>query len=315
MIRCNLLLKVILVCYRRQDNIPIKQTAWVEINTHLFTKRAVVCLAEEAAWRRNLWYYQHHSVMKSMKVSSSSGGCDLCQPWVPGKGNTWACLHNGSGFVGVLKWHFTVVLGEHRAGNSSWMTHCYSIPWHGLHNTSTLMVIAAIFFWLMVYPSTLLILLSFSSSTFSPCFFSPSSLYPLLRRPQAGDDLRLLADGLAGELLQYCHDHQAGGGGQGRFLFSLSCDLSSPCEDGWRECISVASFTIYYTVYQKSCCTLCCGRKWLPPSDREWSPFALVDFPQGQSFDICGGPWRNYIAHFLLAFPATVAYNSQNVYY
>lgn len=47
----------------------------------------------------------------------------------------------------------------------------------------------------------------------------------LLRRTQAGDDLRLLEDGLAGELLQHRHDHQAGGGGPGRFP-PLSCDLS-----------------------------------------------------------------------------------------
>lgn len=36
-----------------------------------------------------------------------------------------------------------------------------------------------------------------------------------LRRAQAGDDLRLLEDGVAGELLQHRHDHQAGGSGQG----------------------------------------------------------------------------------------------------
>lgn len=41
--------------------------------------------------------------MKSMKVSSSPGSCDLCQPLVPGKSNTEAYLHNGGGFVGVLK--------------------------------------------------------------------------------------------------------------------------------------------------------------------------------------------------------------------
>lgn len=63
-------------------------------------------------------------------------------------------------------------------------------------------------------------------------FFSHSSTYAstvylLLCRPKAGDDLRLLEDGLAGELLQYCHDHQAGGSGKGRFPFPLSRDLSS----------------------------------------------------------------------------------------
>lgn len=37
-----------------------------------------------------------------------------------------------------------------------------------------------------------------------------------LLRAEAGDDLRLLEDGLAGELLQHRHDHQAGGGGPGK---------------------------------------------------------------------------------------------------
>lgn len=213
--------------------------------------------------------------MKSMKVSSSSGGCDLCQPLVPGKGNTWACLHNGSGFVGVLKWHFSVVLGEHRAGNSSWMTHCYSIPWHGLHSASTLMVIAAIFsdLWLISPPSLSSsrslpppsLLAFFSPSLFSTC---TSTVYFLLHRPQAGDDLRLLADGLAGELLQYCHDHQAGGSGQGRFLFPLSCDLSSSCEDGWRECISGGSFIIYYISEEVLCVVGGNGCRCLIMNDR-----------------------------------------------
>lgn len=111
-------------------------------------------LAEEAVWRRTLWYYQHHSVMKSMKVSSPPGRCDLCQPPMPAKGNTGGCLHNGWGFVGVLKWHSSVGLGEHRMGNSSWMTRCYSLPWHGLCSTSTLLAIAASFsdLWLNFPP-------------------------------------------------------------------------------------------------------------------------------------------------------------------
>ena len=186
--------------------------------------------------------------MKSMKVSSSPGACDLCLPPVPGKGNTGACLHNGWGFVGVLKWHFSVVLGEHRAGNSSWMTHCYSVPWHGLHTASTLMVIAAIFsdLWLISPPSS-------SSSLFLSVHLLPShsstytsTVYLRLCRPQAGDDLRLLEDGLAGELLQYCHDHQAGGGGPGRFPFPFVLwPLQPPAKDGWRECISGAPFIIH----------------------------------------------------------------------
>lgn len=234
----------------------LRGSKWIDI---LFTKRGAVYLAGEAVWRRTLWYYQRYGIMKSMKVSASPGGCDLCQPLVPQEGNTWACLHNGGGFVGVLKWHFSVVLGEHRAGNSSWMTHCYSTPWHGLHSASTFVVIAAIYsdLWLISPPPL-------SSSFFSlplplPSllyffYFSPtppptSTVYHLLRRPQAGDDLRLLADGLAGELLQYCHDHQAGGSGQGRYpLFSL-CPLTSPAtnEDGWRKCISGAG--LYHSLY------------------------------------------------------------------
>lgn len=31
------------------------------------------------------------------------GACDLCQPLGSEEGNTGACLHNGVGFVGVLK--------------------------------------------------------------------------------------------------------------------------------------------------------------------------------------------------------------------
>lgn len=162
-----------------------------------------------------------------MKVSSSPGGCDLCQAPVPGKGNTGGCLHNGWGFVGVLKWHSSVVLGEHRMGNRLWMTHCYSIPWHGLYSTSTLLVIAASFsdLWFNFPPlfRFLHLLSHFSTHT--------SVVYLLLRRPQAGDDLRFLEDGLARELLQYCHDQQAGGSGQGRFLFPLSGDL---CSRQWR---------------------------------------------------------------------------------
>lgn len=133
-------------------------------------------LAGESMWRRTLWYYQHHSVMKSMKVSSSPGGCDLCQPLVSGFGNAGACLHNGGGFVGVLKWHFSVVFGEHRAANGSWMTHCYSIPRHGLHSASTFMVIAAIFsdLWLISPPSVSTLPLSVST------LFPPFLLLPLL---------------------------------------------------------------------------------------------------------------------------------------
>lgn len=71
---------------------------------------------------------------------------------------------------------------------------------------------------------------SVTSLPLPPCFHSStcnSAVYLLLHRPQARDDLRFLADGLAGELLQHCHDHQAGGGGQGRFPSPLSCDLFS----------------------------------------------------------------------------------------
>lgn len=59
----------------------------------------------------------------------------------------------------------------------------------------------------------------------------PTLVLHLLRRTQAGDDLRLLEDGLAGELLQHRHDHQAGGGGPGRFP-PLSCDLSDSRRGG-----------------------------------------------------------------------------------
>lgn len=154
------------------------------------------------------------------------------------------------------------------------MTRCYSIPWHGLHSASILMVIAAIFsdLWLISPPSSSSL---FSSSAFLPSLFLLPLLHLYLRcislllcRPQAGDDLRLLEDGLAGELLQYCHDHQAGGGGQGRFPFPLSCDLSKPPVkmDGGNVFLELP---LSFTIYQDSCCAPCCGWKWLPLSDHE----------------------------------------------
>lgn len=87
----------------------------------------------------------------------------------------------------------------------------------------------------MAHLSALLLILLPSLVLHLPAyFFSPPptspTVYLLFCRPEAGDDLRLLEDGLAGELLQYCHDHQAGGSGQGRSLFPLSCDLSSPLQ-------------------------------------------------------------------------------------
>ncbi len=91
-------------------------------------------------------------------------------------------------------------------------------------------------------------------------FFSHSSVYTatvylLLHRPQAGDDLWLLADGLAGELLQYCHDHQAGGSGQGRFPFPLSCDLSSRLWR-WMERMYFWS-SLYHSLYIRRTAALC----------------------------------------------------------
>lgn len=90
-----------------------------------------------------------------------------------------------------------------------------------------------------------------------PCFHSStcnSVVYLLLHRPQARDDLRFLADGLAGELLQHCHDHQAGGGGQGRFPSPLSCDLFSRL---WRWMERwILKFPLSRAIYSKSCSAL-----------------------------------------------------------
>lgn len=130
----------------------------------------------------------------------------------------------------------------------------------------------------------------FSSPT-SPT--STSTVYLLFCRPQAGDDLWLLEDGLAGELLQYCHDHQAGGSGQGRFPFPLSCDLSSRLRR-WMEGRCFWGSLLSFTIYQNSCCTLCCvggnGCRCLIMRDHL---FALVAVLQGQSFDVYEGPWWN----------------------
>lgn len=159
------------------------------------------------------------------------------------------------------------------------MTHCYSVPWHGLHSASTFMVIAAIFsdLWLVCPPSSLSSF-PFSSPTTPrlppPCFPPPPlppPAYLLLCRPQAGDDLRLLEDGLAGELLQHCHDHQAGGSGQGMFLlFPFSPrDLSEPPAkmDGGNMFPRIP-FIIRY-VSEEMPCPLLWGRKWLPLPDLE----------------------------------------------
>lgn len=168
--------------------------------------------------------------MKSMKVSSSPGSCDLCQPLVPGKGNTEAYLHNGGGFVGVLKWHFSVVLEQRAAIVHEW--HIVTL-FPGMDYTLPVHWWLLLLFSLTYYHlSSFHIVLSPSvtSLPLPPCFHSStcnSVVYLLLHRPQARDDLRFLADGLAGELLQHCHDHQAGGGGQGRFPSPLSCDLFS----------------------------------------------------------------------------------------
>lgn len=141
------------------------------------------------------------------------------------------------------------------------MTHCYSIPWHGLHSTTTFMVIAAIFsdLWLICPPSSLSSF-PFSSPTTSrlpPCFPPPPLLPPaylLLCRPQAGDDLRLLEDGLAGELLQHCHDHQAGGSGQGMFLLFPFCRVTSASRrQRWMEGTCSRGSLLSFAMYQKRC--------------------------------------------------------------
>lgn len=270
----------------------------------MLTKSAVV-----STWRRTRWYYQCHSVMKSMKVSSAPWGCDLCQPLVSQEANRGACLHNGGGFVGVLKWHFSVVLGKHRAGNSSEVTHCYAVSWHGLHSASTLMVIAAIFsdLWPISPPSFSTHLFPLSSSTF--CFSSPShpptsTVYHLLHRPQAGHDLRLLADGLAGELLQYCHAHQAGGSRQGRETPLLFVLWPLQQRGKMDERSIFLEPPLSYTIYQMWCCRG--WEEWPPVSDHEWSPFALVAMLQGQSFDIYEGVQRNMATSVLWTVPLTV---------
>lgn len=158
----------------------------------------------------------------------------------------------------------------------------------------------------LIYLSSLIPRL-FSSSTLSspisfsvlhPCFYC---IYPFLCRPQAGDDLWLLEDGLAGELLQYCHDHQASGSGQGRFsLPFVLWPLQPPVKmDGGDVFLELP---LSFLIYQKSCCALCRGRKWLPLSDHEWSPLALVAAHQGQSFDVYEGPWRNFLASFIFCY-------------
>lgn len=57
----------------------------------------------------------------------------------------------------------------------------------------------------------------FDAVVVSVCFFLfPPSLRPSPARAQARDAVWFLEDGVAGKLLQHCHDHEAGGGWQGK---------------------------------------------------------------------------------------------------
>lgn len=53
-------------------------------------------------------------------------------------------------------------------------------------------------------------------------FFPTSALFLAFCRAQAGHDLRFLAHGLAGELLQHCDDHQTGGGGKSEYSIPMA---------------------------------------------------------------------------------------------
>lgn len=88
------------------------------------------------------------------------------------------------------------------------------------------------FYSLTYVPTTLLSFLP-PLCNFSSPFRLPAYPLHLLRRPQAGDDLRLLEDGVAGELLQHRHDHQAGGSGQGN-VSALPHPLLT-WMDGWMD--------------------------------------------------------------------------------
>lgn len=132
----------------------------------------------------------------------------------------------------------------------------------------------------------LLLLFSLTyGSSFAPSFFHflhpylPLCIYSslFLRRPQAGDDLRFLADGLAGELLQYCHDHQAGGSGKGKVHLTFCPVTSSTAFMKTDEAklyltVFAANFMIYYI--SEELCFL-----------------AFVAAVQGQSFDGYEVPW------------------------
>lgn len=61
-------------------------------------------------------------------------------------------------------------------------------------------------------------------------FSSTSALFLVFCRAQAGHDLWFLADGLAGELLQHCDDHQTGGGGKSEYSIPTAPSVPpSPC--------------------------------------------------------------------------------------
>lgn len=155
------------------------------------------------------------------------------------------CLQSPGGFVGELTWQ------EKRA-----VVHGWSIvsPFlHGLHC-----------FYLDSYCCYFLWLMSHLSAPPSPSYSLYLNQCCLLHRPQAGDDLWFLADGLAGELLQYCHAHQAGGSGQGKSATVCFPPPKTPWGwmDGWEPGICGAFRG-----------AALCGKEWALLLGQEFSSF------------------------------------------
>lgn len=92
-------------------------------------------------------------------------------------------------------------------------------------------------FWPLPFSPSTLPFISFKASPYLSGFFSfckifssISAFFLAFYRTQAGHDLWLLEDGLAGELLQHCDDHQTGGGGKSEYSIPIAPSVApSPC--------------------------------------------------------------------------------------
>lgn len=95
----------------------------------------VLCLAEQSTWRSSLRYYRSRGVMKSVEVWSSLGGCDLWRAASSRRHRHARLFVHRLWICGCIKVAFLPTAEvEQRAADSSWMIHCCSAGWRGLHS-------------------------------------------------------------------------------------------------------------------------------------------------------------------------------------